>query len=672
VEQDGQANPVDICMAYAKGARAGGIRILEGVACAGVETRGGAVHALVLDTGDRLRCHAVVNCAGAWARGLGDLANVPVPLQAVEHMYVVTEPIPGLSNRFPVVRDLDNRIYLKGDTGKIVLGGFEPRAKVWDANGADGSRAFVELPDDWDQFEPFMEAGLRRVPALAEAGIQRFMNGPESFTPDSRPLMGESPFLRNFFVAAGFNSIGMMSSAGVGKAMAEWVVAGEAPMDLWEVDIARFDRAAASSEFLARRMEEAVSDVFDLHWPLKQATAGREVRRSVLHRALADAGAVFGAPTGWERPLWFAATEDEARLRYSYGAQHWWAMAARESLAIRDRVGLLDLSPFSKIDVSGREALALVQRLCANEMDVEVGRVTYTQMLNERGGIEADVTVTRTAEFEFRIVSGAPTRYKDIAWVTRQRDRLGFDAGVFDATSGEAVLGVMGPRARALLQPLTDSEMSSAGFPFSTSRRIRLGTADIRATRIGFVGELGWELYIPIEFAESVYERLVAAGAAHGLAHVGHCALEACRLEKGFRHWGHDIGPDDSPLEAGLGFAVAWDKSSRFIGREALVAQRRDGIRRRLMLFAVTGEPRLMLHDEPIYRDGRLVGRTTSGGRGFRTGETLCMGYVDCDRGTSGKARLEGLFEVDVAGERHRLRALAVPAYDPSGNRMRG
>ena len=570
VTQDGQANPVDICMAYAKGARASGIEIREGLACIGIETRNGAVHSVHLSTGERVRCEKIVNCAGVWAREIGVMAGVPIPLQAVEHMYIVSEPVPQLPDPLPIIRDLDAGIYLKGDTGKLVLGGFEVEAKVWDSQGPDGDRAFLELPEDWQQFEPFMIAGLQRLPVLANIGIQHFMNGPESFTPDSKPLLGESPFLRGFFVAAGMNSTGMMSSAGVGKVMAQWLIADEAPMDLWEVDIARFDRVSANQHFLTKRMEEAVADVFDKHWPYKQATAGRGVRRSPLHQAFMNAGAVFGAPTGWERPLWYAANATEQELRYSFAEQCWWNAAARESEAVRDRVALFELTPFTKIDVTGPDALTLLQQLCANDVDVDQGRAVYAQWLNRRAGIEADVTVTRRGENDFRVVSGAATRWKDLAWISRQRDRLGLTTGVFDATSAEVVLGIMGPQSRALLQRLSNADLSSTAFPYSTSRLIDLDMATIRATRVSFVGELGWELYIPVEYAFSVYQALIEAGQSFGLTHAGHFSLDACRLEKGFRHWGHDIGPEETPLEAGLSFAIAWNKPEGFIGHDAL------------------------------------------------------------------------------------------------------
>ena len=671
VAEDGQANPVDLCMAYAKGAREAGVRIREGVACEAVERRNGAVRAIRSSDGSVITCETVVNCAGAWARAVGAMAGVPVPLQAVEHMYVTTEPLDDLPDPFPIVRDLDGGIYLKEDAGKLVLGGFEPKAKLWDPQGPDGDRAFLDLPEDWEQFEPFMRAGLERVPALEHAGIRHFMNGPESFTPDTRPLLGESPFLDGFFVAAGFNSTGMMSSAGAGRVMAQWIAAGEAPMDLWDMDIARFDRAANTGPFLATRVTEAVGEVFAMHWPYRQASAGRGMRRSALHDAFAAAGAVFGAPAGWERPLWFARDASESRIRYSYGAQHWWPAAEREATAVRDGVALLELTPFTKIDVRGPDAPALLQRLCTRDVDIAPDRAVYTLVLNPRGGIEADVTVTRIDEHAFRIVSGAATRAKDLAWLERHRRRLDLTAEVFDATSGEVVLGIVGPRSRELLQPLTPADLSNDAWPFAASRRIELAAASIRMTRLSYTGEIGFELCIPVENAPAVYEAIVGAGQALGLVHCGHLALDACRLEKGYRHWGHDIGAHDTPLEAGLGFAVAWDKPDGFIGRDALLVRCRKGIERRLLQFAVGGTHPLLLHDEPVYRHGTLVGHTTSGGRGFRIGLSLCFAYVRCEPGTPRSELLGDGYEIGVAGERFPLRALARPAYDPDGARLR-
>jgi 4-methylaminobutanoate oxidase (formaldehyde-forming) len=670
VAEDGQVNPVDLCMAYAKGARAGGVRICEGVGVAKVDTSGGRVRSVETLDGETIRCDVVVNCAGVWSHGLGAASGVPVPVQAVEHMYVVTEPIDGLPQPFPVLRDLEARIYIKEDAGKLVLGGFEPHAKPWDADGEQGTRPFLVFPDDWDQFEPFMTAGLNRIPAFETAGIQTFMNGPEGFTPDTSQAMGETPFCRNYFVAAGFNSIGIVSSAGAGRVMAEWIADGEAPMDLWAVDVARFAPHMATRAFMGARVREAVANQFEMHWPYKQMRTGRDRRRTPLHEAFAARGAVFGAPADWERPLWFAETANERSFAYSYGAQCWWPMAEREAKRLQSGVCLFELSPFGKFRVEGAGACALLQRLCAGDVDVEPGRIVYTQMLNRRGGIEADVTVVRHARDSFRVIGAAATRYKDLARLRQGRhddDRI----EIRDITGAYAVIGVMGPHARAVLAGLTDADLAPGGFGFATSRRIDLAGVPVRASRVSFVGELGWEIYVPSAFAVHVHAALCAAGADFGLAHAGHFCLDACRMEKGFRHWGHDIGPDDSPYEAGLSFCVALDKGHDFIGRDALLRQRKAGVTRRLVQFAVTDGHPLLLHDEPILRDGERVGATTSGARGFRTGLSLCLGYVRCAPGETARDLLTGAYEVCVAGERIAVTALARPPYDPSGSRMR-
>ena len=670
VEQDGQANPVDLCMAYAKGARQGGVRIFEDTPVRRVRSVAGAVHAVELEDGGAIRCAKVINCAGAWAAELGRRSGVAVPLQAVEHMYVVTEPVAGLPRPCPIVRDLDARIYIKEDAGKLVLGGFEPDAKLFtpDASGPDAP--FLMLPEDWDQFEPFMAAGLVRLPALAEVGIQQFMNGPESFTPDTRQLMGEVPNCHGHFVAAGFNSIGIVSSAGAGRVMADWMLDGAPPMDLWEVDIARFEADMATPQFLAARVQEAAAGQFEMHWPFKQPRTGRGLRHTPLHRALAAQGAVFGAPAGWERPLWFAAAAGEVEWRYSYGDQDWWPSAEREALAAREAAVLIDLSPFGKFEVAGNGACAALQRLCANDVDIAPGRLVYTQVLNPRGGIEADLTVTRLGEDRYWLVGPAPTRQRDLGTLSRalaDEDRL----ELRDISRDFAVLGLMGPRAPEILSRAAGHGLSGTNCPFGSSAEIAIAGVPVRASRVSYIGEFGWELYIPWRDAAVVHDALCAAGAPLGVAPMGMFAVDACRLEKGFRHWGHDIGPDDTPLEAGLGFAVAWDKPGGFTGLDALLRQRDEGVTRRLLQFRVEDGQPLLLHDEPIYRDGRLVGRTTSGARGFRTGLTLCLGYVDCAPGEGLRDLRAGRYEVAVAGERFALSALARPPYDPQGARMR-
>ncbi len=659
VPEDANVNPVDLCMAYARAAKMHGVEIREGVAVRRILREGDAVTGVELSDGSVINAPRVVLCAGAWSKHLADDIGVALPLQPVEHMYIVTEPIPGLPNPFPVVRDLDTGIYVKGDAGRLVIGGFEPNAKCWNPQGPESNRAFLEMPEDWEQFTPFMEAALALVPVLAETGIQRFMNGPESFTADTRPLVGAAPEVDGLFVAAGMNSVGIMSSAGIGKVLADWVIAGEAPSDLWGIDIARVDPKTATSSHMAERMKEAVADLFALHWPFKQPTAGRGLRTSTLHGHWAKQGAVFGLTAGWERGLWYARDESERKLPYSVGAQPWYPIVVREAAQMQEGAVLIDLSPFTKLDVTGRDALALLQACTTANIDVAIGRAVYTPFLNDRGGIEADVTVTRLSTGHFRVVSGAATRQKDHAFL--RRAARGLSVSLADVTDEFCVIGVMGAASRALLASLSRDDWTN--FPFSTARNMTVAGVACLATRLSFVGELGWELMIPAAEAGIVFEALLSAGARP----LGHYALDACRIEKGYRHWGHDLGPDITPLEAGLAFTIDWSKDFR--GRNALLHQRSMGLERRMVLFEVSGDP-LMLHDEPILEGGSVVGMTTSGVRGARTGKTLALGVVNIAEGESLAQTCARSFSIHVAGNDYAARALAKPPYDPAGERM--
>ncbi|MRX49378.1 FAD-dependent oxidoreductase [Paracoccus sp. S-4012] len=660
VAEDASVNPVDLCMAYARRARAQGAEIRENAPVRRLLVESGRVKGVEMADGTELLADRTALCAGVWSKRLADEADVPLPLQAVEHMYVVTEAMPGLPTPYPVLRDLDQGIYVKGDTGKLVIGGFEPHAKCWNAHGPEGDRPFLELSEDWDQFAPFMEAALALIPALNDAGIQHFMNGPESFTVDSRPLVGRVPQVDGLFVAAGMNSVGVMSSAGIGRVLADWMEEGIAPLDLWDMDIARADPLAASEAHVAVRMQEAVADVFALHWPFKQPKAGRGLRMSALHDRWAAAGAQFGLTAGWERGLWYAREPAERDLPYSVGEQPWQEIVHREAAVMEGGVALIDLSPFGKFDVTGRDALALMQHLAAAQMDVAEGVAIYTPMLNAGGGIEADVTVTRIGPESFRVTSGAATRWKDAAWL--RRAGAGRNVTVSDVTEAEVVIGVMGAGSRALLQALSPDDWSA--FPFSTSRAVTSAGVPCRATRISFVGELGWELSIDAARGAPVFDAFRAAGAQP----LGHYALDGCRIEKGFRHWGHDLGPEVTPLEAGLGFTIDWDKD--FLGRGALRAQREAGLARRMVLFDLPSRP-LILHDEPIREGGRVVGLTTSGARGARTRLGLALGLVAIAPGESLRDTCARSFEVEVAGRLHPATALARPPFDPSGARMK-
>lgn len=660
VEEDGNVNPVDLCMAYARLARTRGAVIHENSPVARLLIQRGRINGVVLADGREVAADMVALCAGAWSKRLADEAGVALPLQAVEHMYIVTEPMPEMPHPFPVLRDLDRSIYIKGDAGKLVIGGFEANAKCWDAHGPGGDHPFLEMPEDWGQFTPFMEAALALVPGLGKVGIQHFMNGPESFTTDSRPLIGETPEVDGLFVAAGMNSVGVMSSAGVGRVLADWMLAGHAPGDLWEVDVARSDPLTAAAAHVEARMAESVADVFALHWPFRQPGAGRGLRKSVLHERWVTHGAHFGLTAGWERGLWYAKDAAERDLPYSVGAQPWYPIVQREAAVMAEGVALLDLSPFGKFDVHGPDALAFMQRLATANMDVEVGRATYTALLNPRGGIEGDVTVLRRGPDRFRMTSGAAMRWRDRAWL--RRNAVGFEVEIRDVTEEEAVIGVMGAGARVMLAALSPGDWQD--FPFSTAREIVVAGTACTATRVSFVGEPGWELSIPVAGAGAVFDALIGAGARP----MGHFALDACRIEKGFRHMGHDIGPEVTPLEAGLGFAIDWSKD--FIGKAMLVAQREAGVTRRLVLFEVSDDP-LILHDEPIIEGGRVVGLTTSGARGARTGKTLALGLIATAPGEGMAATCARRFLIDVAGEIYPAKALMRPPYDPSGERMK-
>jgi 4-methylaminobutanoate oxidase (formaldehyde-forming) len=606
-----------------------------------------------------------------WSHALCAAAGVAVPLHAAEHFYIVTEPIAGLPKHLPVLRDADACAYFKEDAGKLLVGWFEPVAKPWGMDGISETFSFETLPDDLTHIEPLLEASIRRVPSLGKVGIQLFFNGPESFTPDDRYLLGETPEIERLFVAAGFNSIGIQSAGGAGKVLADWIVDGHPPMDLWDVDIRRCMPFQRNRRYLRDRTVETLGLLYAMHWPFRQPETARGVRKSPLHDRLLARGACFGETAGWERPNWYAPQGTEPRYVYSYGHQNWFGCSAEEHHAVRDAVGLFDQSSFGKFVLEGHDAEAVLGRICANDVAVPPGRVVYTQWLNERGGIEADLTVTRESEERFLVVTAAATQTRDLAWLKRHIPNDA-RAVAFDATSAYAVLGVMGPRSRELLARLTDADLSNEAFPFAHSQVIDLAYARVRASRITYVGELGWELYVPTELVQAVFDEIVAEGHGLGLRLAGYHALNSLRIEKAYRHWGHDITDEDTPLEAGLGFAVAWDKRCAFIGREALLRQKERGLTRRLIHLALGDPTKCLYHNEPIWRDGQLVGRISSGMFGHTIGKTLGLGYVE-NRGGRVDADFvaSGRYEVEVAGERVPAEASLRPFYDPTSRRVK-
>jgi 4-methylaminobutanoate oxidase (formaldehyde-forming) len=664
--KDGQINPVDVTQALAKGARQRGARVIEDCKVTGILVSDGRVRGVSTDRGE-IAAEIVVNCGGMWAREIGLMAGVAVPLHAAEHFYLVTEPMPEAVSTLPVLRDYDGYAYLKEDAGKLLVGAFEPRAKPWGMDGIPEDFEFDELPEDWEHFQPVMEKVLARVPRLATSGIQKFFNGPESFTPDNLYYLGEAPELRGFFVAAGFNSIGIQSAGGAGMVLAQWIADGHPPMDLSDVDIRRVQPFQNDPAYLKARVTEALGLLYAMHWPYRQVETARGIRRSPLHDRLVAANACMGETAGWERPNWYAPPGVAPEYLYSWGRQNWFDYRAAECRAARERVALFDQSSFAKFVVRGPDAEELLQRVSANDVSPR-DRAVYTQWLNARGGIEADLTVTRWDRETFMVITGAMNGPRDRAWLERNR---GAGCEIEEVTDGYAVVGVMGPQSRTLLARLTDTDLANAAFPFGASREITVAGVTLRATRISYVGELGWELLVEFSRAVAVFDALRENGADLGLALAGMHAMDSLRLEKGYRHWGHDIADEDTPIEAGLAFACALDKAGGFIGREALLTQRASGVTKRLVQFALEDPDALIYHNEPIWRDGRRVGYLTSGSYGHTLGRSVGMGYVKDASPIDAAWVNAGRYEIEVAGERFAARASLAPLYDPKSLRMR-
>ena len=664
---DGQCDPANIAMALAKGARMRGARIIEGVKVTGVTKAGGRVTGVDwrsdTDQG-HIAADVVVNCGGMWGRDLAAASGVTVPLHACEHFYLVTEPIDGLG-QLPVLRVPDECAYYKQDAGKMMLGAFEPKAKPWGMGGISEDFCFDTLPEDFDHFAPILEAATHRMPLFQTAGIHTFFNGPESFTPDDRYYLGEAPELGGYWVAAGYNSIGIVSSGGAGMALAHWITEGAPPFDLWEVDIRRAQPFQRNRRYLKERVTETLGLLYADHWPYRQVETARGIRRSPLHGHLKSRGAVFGEVAGWERANWFANPGQEREYRYSWGRQNWFDNQRAEHMAVRTGVGLFDMTSFGKIRVEGRDACAFLDRVCANRIDVATGQIVYTQMLNPRGGIESDLTVTRLSETAFLLVVPGATLQRDLAWL---RAHVGDAFAVItDVTAGESVLCLMGPKSREVLARVSPDDLSNAAHPYGTAREIEIGMGIARAHRVSYVGELGWELYVSADQTAHVFEALTEA--APDITLCGLHALDSCRVEKAYRHWGHDITDEDHVLEAGLGFAVQTAKPD-FIGRDAVLRKRDGGLQRRMVQFRLTEPEPLLFHNEAIIRDGQTVGTITSGNYGHFMGGAIGMGYVPCAGQTAADV-LGSRYEVEVAGRRWAAQASLVPMYDPKAERVR-
>jgi 4-methylaminobutanoate oxidase (formaldehyde-forming) len=666
---DARANPTDVTRALAKGARLGGATILENTAVTAITSSAGSVTGVCTGRGD-VAAEFVVICAGMWSRALGQLAGVDVPLLAAEHYYLVSEDIAGVHPMLPILRDPGNSAYIREEAGKLMVGLFESVAKPWGQGGIPDDFCFNDLPPDWDRMLPHLERAMRRVPQLSNTGIRLLFCGPESFTPDHNYLMGEAPNLQNLFIAAGFNSLGILSGGGVGHVMSHWISEGHPPMDVWSVDVRRMHPWQNNLAYLADRTVETLGIGYQDHWPFRQWQTARGVKKGVLHDRLAAAGACFGESAGWERPNWYATPGQKPQYEYAWGRQNWFDNSAEEHRAVRERVGVFEQSSFAKLFVQGPDAEAVLNRIATADCRIPVGRVLYTQFLNARGGIEADVTVSRLGTERFMVVTAAFTQTHVEAWIRRHIAR---DARcvVTDMSGAYAMLSVQGPRSRALLQQLSPDDLSNDAFAFATCRQIQIGYQSALALRLTYVGELGWELYIPTAFAQSVYDALIEAGRPFGLQHCGYHAVNSLRIEKAYRDWAHDIGPDDNPFEAGLAFTCAWDKPAGFVGRDALIAQKDAVPKRRLVQFLLNDPEPMLYHNEPIYRDGELNGYTTSAMFGHTLGAAVALGYVHGPSGATEDYVLSGRYEIQVSNRSIPARASLKPMLDPAGARFR-
>jgi heterotetrameric sarcosine oxidase gamma subunit len=664
---DGQCDPANIAMALAKGARMRGAKIFENTLVTRVTTAQGRVTGVDYETAEgpgHIAADVVVNCGGMWGRDLAAQNGVTLPLHACEHFYLVTEPVTGLGD-MPVLRVPDECAYYKTDAGKMMLGAFEPVAKPWGMSGIRPDFEFDTLPEDWDHFAPILEAATNRMPLFETAGIHTFFNGPESFTPDDRYYLGEAPEVQGYWIAAGYNSVGIVSSGGAGQALAHWITEGEPPFDLWEVDIRRAQPFQKNRRYLKERVTETLGLLYADHFPYRQMATARGVRRSPIHDHLKARGAVFGEVAGWERANWFANPGQDAEYRYSWKRQNWFDNQRAEHMAVRTSAGLFDMTSFGKVRIEGRDACAYLNRICSAQMDVPAGKIVYTMFLNDRGGIEADLTVTRLSETAYLAVVPGATLQRNLAWM---RAHVGEDFAVItDVTAAESVLCLMGPQSRDILSKVSPNDFSNAAHPFGQAREIEICMALARAHRVTYVGELGWELYVPTDQTAHVFEALMEA--QPDLKLCGLHTLDSCRIEKAYRHWGHDITDEDHVLEAGLGFTVSAKKPA-FMGRDAVLRKKDTGLDRKLLQFRLQDPEPLLFHNEAIVRDGKIVGPVTSGNYGHHLGGAIGLGYVPA-KGQTDDDILGSTYEIEVAGQRHAAIASLQPMYDPKSERIR-
>ncbi len=673
VEHDGKGNPIEVTMAFIKGARQRGAKCLENVLVDDVLIENGQVRGVVTAKGT-IKTDFVVNCGGMWARELGRRNKINVPLHACEHYYAITEKHEDVKPDLPVLRDHDKCIYIKEDAGGLLVGAFEKNARRWGQQGIPADFCFDEIPGHMeDQLMPVLEDAMERVPMLADIGWRKFFCGPESFTPDDQFHVGQVPDVKGYFVAAGLNSVGIQSSGGLGKVCAEWMHDGLPPLDMWGNDIRRMFPFMGTQKFIEERVEESLGLLYANHYPFRQFETARNVRLSPIHQRLVEHNACFGQVAGWERPNWFAPQGVTPEYQYSFGRQNWFDYSAAEHNAAREKVALFDQSTFSKFLVQGNDALAALQYLCSADIDVAVDRMVYTTFLNDRGGIEADLTVIRLGPKEFMAIGAAANAHKDLDWIKRHVD-INSHCFVTDVTNQYAMLGVMGPNSRAMLEPLLNIDLASKVFPFGRSIEAEIGYAPVRVSRVSFVGEMGWEVLVPVEMATTVFDALWNAGQNHGLTLAGLHALDSCRIEKKFLHYGHDIGDEDTPLEAGIGFVCAMDKPIAFKGKDAIAKQKATGthLNKRLVQLVLDDPEPILYHHEPIMCNNECIGYLSSGNYGHTLGASVGLGYVK-HSDTINQAWLdERQWGIDVGGTVFAAKASISAQYDPKGERMRG
>ncbi len=668
--EDGRANPVDFTMALAKGARMGGAQIFEETEVIGIKKENRRVTGVVTEKGE-IEAEFVVNCAGLWGREVGKLAGVNVPLQAAEHYYLLTEPIEGVHPDLPIIEDFQRYSYFREEVGGLLVGFFEPIAAPWGIEGIPKNFAFGEINPDWDRMMPYIEIATERVPILKDAGIHKLFCGPESFTPDGGPLMGEAPELKNFFVAAGLNSLGILQGGGVGKIMAEWIANGYCPVESIAIDIARCLPFQGIQKYLTDRTVETLGLQYQLIFPNTTMKTARNIRRTALHEQLAKAGAFFSEGAGWEIPDWYAPPGVEAKIdNYTWRRQNWFEYLAAEHKACREDVIFMDVTSMSKFLVQGWDAEKVLNQICANDVAVPPGKVVYTQWLNENGGMEADLTVTRLAEDKYFIVSAGDFYTHDLMWL---RKHIPDDAHAFvtDVTSGYTLMNIQGPKSRDLIKRITTADLSKEAFPYMSAKEIDINYALVQVLRVTYEGELGFELYVPTEFSGHVYEAVIEAGLDLSLKHAGFQALNSLRIEKAYREYGLDMDNQDTPLEAGLGWTVKFDKPGGFIGRDALLRHRDSGpLRYRMVQFLLEDPEPLLYGNETIYRNGKIVGYLQTGAYGFTLGGAMGMGFVENEDGATPDFINGGSYEIDIAGERYPAKASLRPMYDPNNEKI--